>query len=60
MKASIFRWYDLWVGAYWSREDRTLYICPLPTLGVKLDFSPIARHSALRQRLGVDSEGMPK
>lgn len=25
-----FRWYDLWVGAYWDRRARVLYVCPLP------------------------------
>ncbi len=39
MKVSVFfRWYDLWVGAYWDRATRTLYVCPLPTVGVKLAF----------------------
>jgi len=33
-----FRWYDLWIGAYWSCENRTLYICPLPMLGVAVRF----------------------
>lgn len=31
-----FRWYDLWVGAYWDRAHATLYVCPVPTLGIKL------------------------
>jgi hypothetical protein len=31
-----FRWYDLWVGAYWDRHTRTLYVCPLPMVGVKV------------------------
>ena len=31
-----FRWYDLWIGAYWDRANRTLYVCPLPMIGVKV------------------------
>lgn len=31
-----FAWYDLWIGAYWDRKVRVLYICPLPMVGVKL------------------------
>ena len=31
-----FRWYDLWIGAYWDREAKALYICPLPMLGVRI------------------------
>jgi hypothetical protein len=27
-----FAWYDLWIGAYWSRKDVTLYVCLLPTV----------------------------
>lgn len=25
-----FLWYDIWVGAYWDRINKTLYLCPLP------------------------------
>lgn len=27
-----FAWYDMWIGAYWDRKTRVLYICLLPTL----------------------------
>ena len=35
-----FRWYDLWIGAYYDRRDRRLFVCFLPTLGVVFDFGP--------------------
>ena len=34
----IFRWYDLWVGAFWDRSKHRLYILPLPCVGVVIDF----------------------
>lgn len=36
----IFRWYDLWVGLYWNREARRLYVLPLPMCGVVVQFRP--------------------
>jgi hypothetical protein len=35
-----FAWYDLWVGAFWDRKSRTLYVCPLPCLLVSLEDHP--------------------
>lgn len=34
-----FRWYDLWVGAYLDVENKAIYICPVPTLGVRIGWS---------------------
>lgn len=31
-----FRWYDFWVGAYYDRTRKVLYICPLPMIGVAI------------------------
>jgi hypothetical protein len=33
-----FAWYDLWIGAYWDRKQRVLFVCPLPMLLVELSF----------------------
>jgi hypothetical protein len=31
-------WYDFWVGAYWDRRKRILYVCPFPMLCIELWF----------------------
>lgn len=36
--SAIFAWYDFWVGVYWDRAKRRLYILPLPMVGVVVDF----------------------
>lgn len=36
MKISIkplFAWYDMWMGVYWDRKSRRLYVMPLPCIG---------------------------
>ncbi len=35
----IFAWYDLWIGAYWDRQSRRLYLLPLPCIGVVIQFA---------------------
>lgn len=34
----LFAWYDLWVGAFWDRKKRALYVFPVPCIGVCIDF----------------------
>lgn len=33
-----FRWYDIWVGFYWDRKNKWLYICPFPCIAVVIKF----------------------
>ena len=39
LKLSLFfAWYDFWIGAFYDRQKRILYICPLPMIVVKIAF----------------------
>ena len=49
-----FAWYDLWIGAYWDRKQRTLYICPLPMCVVSFQFSPSQRCENCGRRPGLN------
>lgn len=35
----LFAWYDLWMGAYWDRKSRKLYILPLPCIGIVIEWN---------------------
>jgi len=35
----IFAWYDLWVGAFYDRAKRRLYIFPVPCFGFYVERS---------------------
>lgn len=34
----LFAWYDMWIGIFWDRSRRRLYILPLPCIGVVVEF----------------------
>ena len=38
----MFAWYDFWVGAYWSRDTKRLYLFPIPFVGLVIDFGPMS------------------
>jgi hypothetical protein len=53
----LFAWYDVWVGAYWDRAKRSLYVMPLPMLGIVFDFGmPESHASTCSARDGFDYE----
>jgi hypothetical protein len=37
----IFAWWDCWIGAYWDRRMRSLYILPIPCIGLVIRFEHV-------------------
>jgi hypothetical protein len=42
----IFAWYDMWIGMYWDRKNRKLYVLPLPCLGFVIEW-PKSKHGCI-------------
>ena len=36
-----FAWYDFWFGAYYDRKRQTLYVCPIPTIVIQIQYVSI-------------------
>jgi hypothetical protein len=39
----IFAWYDFWIGAYFDRASKRLYVFPVPMVGIVIDFTKLHR-----------------
>lgn len=35
----IFAWFDFWVGLYWDKKKKWLYILPIPMFGIIVKFN---------------------
>lgn len=52
----LFAWYDCWIGAYWDRAGRRLYVLPLPMLGFVVQFNNPALESEYLRFVGNERE----
>lgn len=32
----MFAWYDFWIGVFYDRKNRVIYVLPIPCFGVKI------------------------
>jgi hypothetical protein len=35
-----FKWFDIWIGAFYDRKKRILYICPIPMIVISIPLEP--------------------
>lgn len=33
-----FAWYDFWIGLFWNRRAKALYICPVPMFAIRISW----------------------
>jgi hypothetical protein len=34
-----FAWYDMWIGLYYNRLAKVIYICPIPMVCIRISLS---------------------
>jgi len=42
--SAVLAWYDFWVGVYWDRKKRLLYVFPLPMMGFVVNCQTCGKH----------------
>lgn len=55
-----FAWYDMWVGVFYDRNKRRIYVFPVPMLGIVVQLRPWqCRHRWEALNLGLDANDYP-